>query len=407
MTARLAFLIGSGVSCAAGLPGTGPITASVLRPRQRCFPLWESATTASSFLDLLAKEQERLLRRLRSTRSVNYEDLYYLAAQVSDSEVGEFENAAVESLVRGLVRKLTANEAVFRPHDEEPFKNEKGYWRRRVVRLADQSTLWIKRTVQAELSKGASSPRALQALVDAGHREDFAVDVFTLNHDTLLETLWRDSGVRFEGGFRPVAHVNNACYLAEYPEVTVWDARAYEARDQQKPCFFKLHGSLDWWSIPHPDVDFLPPAKVDGDPFHIPSRNPRHGRGNYLLPAEPEPVILVGTFNKMLAQARGDSFLDLLCLLRRRLADTTRLMVSGYGFGDKGINGILIEWLSHPGNRMLWIDPDHEQTLSWGRPAAEALRRAAQRQQLDGWRCGFEETSFEDISAWAKAGRST
>jgi hypothetical protein len=404
MMRRLQFLIGSGVSLAAGLPSTQAITSRVLQGYQDEIGLrGRHAANARAFLTLLEREQRLLLRRLDRPRAVNYEDLYYLAGQIVDADIGEFENPAVESFVRELARKLSTQGSYLRERDTAA-RAKKGYWREQVMDLARLSADYIKQVVVEELAKGECSLEAMRVLVDAGRQEELPVDVFTLNHDVLLERCWRAKGVAYEDGFRPVADVNAVCYLAEYPEVTVWDSRAYGIVDCARPCIAKLHGSLDWWNIPHPDVDFLPPARVDGDPFHIRSRNARHSLGPYLFPAEREPVILVGTFNKMLAQARGDSFLDILCLFRHRLATSTRLVISGYGFGDKGINGILIEWLARPTSRALLITPDPEGTLASGRPAVEALSRALERGQLVAWSRGFERCSFAEIAAWESSG---
>lgn len=397
----LAFLIGSGVSCAAGLPGTKGLTQAILNPSNNAFNPFEPTETLSAFMRILADEQSRLLERLGNRRPVNYEDICYLAAQIADSEVGEFENAAVETFVDKLAHELANQEERFKEPDD-PEWGQEGYWRGRVYRLAVSSVRTIKQTVARELSQEAPRPDALRVLADTARCGEVGLDVFTLNHDTLLETLWNLEGISFEDGFRPVADVRSNCYLAAYPEVTVWSAQAYDANCSTRPSLFKLHGSIDWWSLPHPDIDFLPPAKVKGDPFHILAR-PEHRAGSkYLLPAELEPIILVGTFNKMLYQARGDSFLDLLCLFRRRLASADRLVISGYGFGDKGINGIIIEWLTSPHHRVLLIDPAPEDTLDRGRGAVQSLVRAKARGQLTMWKGGFEDFEFPAVLAWAK-----
>jgi hypothetical protein len=397
----LAFLIGSGVSCAAGLPGTAELTQAILSPSNDAFNPFEPTETLSAFTRLLAEEQSQLLKRLGNNRLVNYEDICYLAAQIADSEVGEFENAAVETFVDKLASELMNQKERFQEPDH-PAWGQEGYWRGRVNRLAVSSVRTIKQTVVRELSGDARHPDALRILTDAARCGEVSLDVFTLNHDTLLETLWNLEGTSFEDGFRPVVNVRSNCYLAAYPEVTVWSPQAYDARWSTGPSLFKLHGSIDWWSLPHPDVDFLPPAKVKGDPLHIPARPEHRAWGNYLPPAELEPIILVGTFNKMLYQARGDSFLDLLCLFRRRLASTDRLVISGYGFGDKGINGIIIEWLTSPGHSALLIDPTPEDTLDRGRGAVQSLVRAKERGQLVTWTGGFEEFEFPAVLAWAK-----
>jgi len=54
--------------------------------------------------------------------------------------------------------------------------------------------------------------------------------------------------------------------------------------------------------------------------------------------------MLVGGFNKILNYT-GGVFADLFCAFRSALYRTTELVISGYGFGDKGVNRAIIEWL--------------------------------------------------------------
>lgn len=54
-------------------------------------------------------------------------------------------------------------------------------------------------------------------------------------------------------------------------------------------------------------------------------------------------------------------FLELHYRFHRALGETTRLIVSGYGFGDKGINNRVIDWMCSPSSnsarKMILIDP--------------------------------------------------
>jgi hypothetical protein len=111
-------------------------------------------------------------------------------------------------------------------------------------------------------------------------------------------------------------------------------------------------------------------------------------------------MILSGAFNKVLAQARGDSFLDLLCLFRARLRRAGHLVLSGYGFGDKGINSVILEWLSHEEKGLMWIDPEPGRTLQLGRPAMQALTRGIGRKQVTVVASGFQQVSWDAVEYW-------
>ena len=69
----------------------------------------------------------------------------------------------------------------------------------------------------------------------------------------------------------------------------------------------------------------------------------RNGQPRQLIGFYARPMLLVGTYNKMRHYTSG-IYADLYFELRRALRETERLIVCGYGFGDKGINRQLIEW---------------------------------------------------------------
>ena len=73
---KIAFLIGSGFSHAAEMPSTAYITDNILSQNE-CF---------SSFAKYLKCFIEAYYSKKIVNRPVNYEDIYYLASQICDSE---------------------------------------------------------------------------------------------------------------------------------------------------------------------------------------------------------------------------------------------------------------------------------------------------------------------------------
>jgi hypothetical protein len=81
-------------------------------------------------------------------------------------------------------------------------------------------------------------------------------------------------------------------------------------------------------------------------------------KGERQLPSEGRPMLLAGTFNKML-QYTTDIYADLHYQFHNSLRTVKRLVISGYGFGDKGINTQIIEWnYSDPDRKILIIHHD-------------------------------------------------
>ncbi|MHB0980220.1 MAG: SIR2 family protein [Thermoleophilia bacterium] len=289
MADRVAMLIGSGVSCAAGLPGTEQITEVVLAERDLPFLFGVESEALTAFMKILTAEIATVNKELARVRSPNYEDIYYLAAQICDSEFGEFENPAADAFARRLARILQKDRSTFAT--VEPAPGRTPTWQMCVIALAEAAQRLIVGDIRKALSSrdGVDSSK-MHVLIDAARTLGDRLDVFTLNHDTLLEEAWVCSGVPFEDGFRPVQEVNAASRLAEHPEVTTWHRDAYLG-SRPGPALFKLHGSLDWWRFDNPGVEYLPPTKIDGDPRYIPRREP--GPGPFVPPARPEPEILV------------------------------------------------------------------------------------------------------------------
>ena len=54
--------------------------------------------------------------------------------------------------------------------------------------------------------------------------------------------------------------------------------------------------------------------------------------------------MLLGTFNKM-RDYFSPPYCDLWQAFRERLQQIDRLFVSGYSFGDKGVNSVVTDWL--------------------------------------------------------------
>ena len=64
-----------------------------------------------------------------------------------------------------------------------------------------------------------------------------------------------------------------------------------------------------------------------------------------LLDTPGRPELLVGTFNKMHPYT-ASVFADLHCHFHKCLRQVNSLICCGYGFGDKGINTKLAEWIN-------------------------------------------------------------
>jgi hypothetical protein len=349
---KITFLLGAGASMPAGLPGTAAITDRVLagndiwRHTDQRFYLGTSPgpslrpgdpQMARELAEELAAVAKSFFPRVGITRAVNYEDIQYLARQIADCLIGEYENPGLAALIDQLAAKLTGGDLEM--------------LRQRANMTAD----YITDIACGLLGSRNRNPSCLQMVVEACTDTTIPpVDVVTLNHDTLLEKGLRRARVAYGDGF-----------TRQFGEVMIW-TDSYPA---DAPRLFKLHGSLDWIRLAldegqgryQADVRALKP-----DIYHL-----RDPSGNLLdFPLnDGRPLLLVGTFNKLYDYAAGVHG-DQHTRFRARLRNTDRLVVAGYGFGDKGINRAVIEWLVNPGEkRMVVVHPDPAALASGSRYA--------------------------------------
>jgi hypothetical protein len=166
-------------------------------------------------------------------------------------------------------------------------------------------------------------------------------DVVTLNHDTLLERTFRENGIEVEDGFgddrdAPVG-------------VPVWVGYALE-KPVPRVRLVKLHGSIDWWTIAPPEKGSDIVARVE-EPFRLVDHT-----GTLWDTPDARPRMLIGTTNKMLDYVRPLN-IDRLAVFRRSLLRCHGVVVSGYSFRDKGVNGLLADWCWRRSGQLVVVAP--------------------------------------------------
>lgn len=210
------------------------------------------------------------------------------------------------------------------------------------------------------------------------------MNIFTLNHDTVLEQSLANNGLKTVDGFGEPKY-----------KVRYWDPDLFE-RENSGVRLFKLHGSVNWFQ-------FMPDARepdrrsigitLDSDIWH--TNNPQ---GKMQEPTDGRPLLLVGTFNKMLRYTSG-IYAELHYQFFRSLRHTRCLVVCGYGFGDKGINTQIVDWIySSSDHKMFIVHPEPEKL--------KRIARFAISENWDVWNTQnklivitkpIEDTSWQDI----------
>ena len=221
--------------------------------------------------------------------------------------------------------------------------------------------LYIADTVAHMLSRPPQRLDHLGVIVDAC-TELPQVDLVTLNHDLVLEAALRERAVPFADGFE---QTND--------DVRLWTDTWSDARVR----LLKLHGSLDWWGYqdPHePWRGWITTRYVGNDPMHA-------SRRGFDLPHNFRPIILTGTFDKILAYETW-IYPDQHLRFHEGLRDTRRVVVIGYSFGDKAINTRLIGWLARSRDHKLVVCHQSEDAVR--RQARGAVANAWSRWRAEG-----------------------
>ena len=328
---RAAFFFGAGISRASGKPLASDIMQSALSGHyhlhsdQNFYPGLESnpafvdtvTPTVQQFLAVtrdIAADYIAELARTPTPRHPHYEDLFSLAYQASRPEVDHSPNLAVVE----FLRRLRAETSHLHTGFEGPTGSD-GF-----MGLAEAACHFLHWVVYHMLTSGAH-PRAGLDPVTAVAAQVDELDVFTLNHDVLIENQCRAHGIGCEDGF--------ADRRGELRAFSGWPDNARE-----KARLFKLHGSVNWFLYNFPGWA-RQYAIPDSDAFHSHDQN-----GNLVRPEEWKPAFLSGTVVK--EQLYGIGFFgDLFGAFRRHLASHVHLICCGYGFGDPGINSRIDQWL--------------------------------------------------------------
>ena len=282
--------------------------------------------------------------------------------QIREEQSGNFENAALVPLVRELQQRFKGVD---------------------LLAVSAEAMTYISSVVRTMLSRRPERLDYMRCLTDACRSEVLGpIDIFTLNHDTLIEGELHRAGIQYTDGF-----------AIETDSCDYWDRSAFESPEHPVR-LGKLHGSLDWFAF-HPDPQ-NPRRQMFGRPANLDPWHTTNFAGQLQWPDGGTAAVLVGAHNKLL-EYTGRIFNDLFCAFRSALSSADRLIVSGYGFRDKGVNQSIVEWLHESVERRLLLI--HRDPLNVEGHARRAIRRefrtaGGQIVRIKKW---FEEASVADL----------
>ena len=147
------------------------------------------------------------------------------------------------------------------------------------------------------------------------------------------------------------------------PDAAEFDLKTFDGGHPFRVRLLKLHGSINWFRYKTAGGRELAVKVLTNDPDHV-----KGADGEDLLPPQ-NRLLLAGTTNKELAYGSG-VFLELMFQFHKRLKETDLLIVSGYGFADKGINNRLWAWLdARAKNRLVILHRDYDHLRRTAKPS--------------------------------------
>ncbi|KAB2878609.1 hypothetical protein F9K33_12505 [bacterium] len=348
----VSFLFGSGISISGGLPSTSAITEFLLSTKKvfhhtdNTF-IFDEPRIFLTKKDEIVQRVQKLLDILRSSidqnfeppLTINYEDIYALADEIDRKR---YRNPLVRKFLKEIdpqLRKLLSKDEdrildnLYAEQLGIPLYLTEDYSFDELISWAKD---YIHYGVEQLLWKEPKSLDYLHSILEACKDDQINIKaIFTLNHDLFLEQLLTN---HIEIGFN---EAND--------DIQLWNSNKFTDNHNRIP-LLKLHGSINWHNF-----------KVKGVyRLGIPTRTDWN---HYKTYESQKSVILIGSSNKV-SDYYQDTFFELHNLFKKYLFQSDYLIISGYGFGDIGINLRISEWLINGRHRkVILIHPDPKSVL--------------------------------------------
>ena len=362
MPNRALLLVGAGTSCAAGYPATDKITERVMSGREVFFHtdghfyLGDNGDDRSSQVRV-AREIIEIL--IPPDRFVTYEDAFTLVDKLRTDYHSDLTPFSSDVLHLASAVKLIQQR-----------------YRDPLLSLSDpgeamSSALdFITDVTVGMLLAAARNPELdtswLSLFSDVSEAPEFnGVDIFTLNHDKLLEDYFSGRSVDTLDGFSD----------PEDRGISFWMPDLLRSDPPPKIRLHKLHGSIDWfWVSIHGDTaeiidipGFGPTESYRRFPFLAKVADVDFAMTNGNWPGDGKPAVGVESGRPSVLIGRETKFrsysvspyLTLLGRFRELLDAQQRLVVIGYSWQDVGVNRLIDEWqMGSDDKRILYYTVD-------------------------------------------------
>ena len=268
-------------------------------------------------------------------RKITYEDIFYLVQQARADE-WETENPAIHLFINETRRYI-------RSISDGLYSNE-------YFMILSETYNYIEDVIREKLSRPSdgASPRIIESIC-----KEFNIScIVTLSHDVHLEKFLGSQGILLADGFS-----DDTSSVVRH-----WNGD-FSSRKNKIP-FLKVHGSISWFeNLKTSEIVML----------HNTQQIDYSVIDDFFRGVGARPNMLIGTFNKISEYTRG-MFLDIYYNFRCKMNKADTMIICGYSFGDKAINGEIIYWYGNkPGRRFVIIHHCPKRLIENARPAIQRL----------------------------------
>lgn len=390
MTNKILLFLGSGVSFPSGLPDTKTITERILNEKwyehtdmnfykgehpNEHYRKYDITPRIQKFLIILKEFSDPYFLSRRQSET-NYEDLFYLCQQIEDNELFEIDNPLIDPFIKQLQFKLIGMD-IFPSIPPTNKIIDLKYLSNRAMALI-QCVVWNSLYFDGY-------PVGLDLILELKENIKF-MDIATLNHDLLLEKVLHENKIDYVDGFG-----------SPEGQIRYFDPTVYDNDSEVK--LFKLHGSLNWYRfrITENNLTFDKYGlALANDIWHLKDDN-----GHFVTNLDGKPLFLTGSYNKMLDYNFG-IYRIIHSKFDQALARNKIIIMSGYGWNDRGVNGRIFEWLgSSMDNRLILLHENPEDLKRYSRSALwhryDELVKGGKLIPIEKW---FSDVSFSEISKY-------
>jgi len=364
---NISLLVGAGISYHTGIPKMDELTNHILNgivSEGHTDYIKNPNGNIIAFLNIIKDEIIDYYKILNIEYNINYESIFDVIDQIDNVLRQRNDNPAISQLIKKLL-KLYDNEL-----------NE-------IKNVCHDSILYIKSVLLSYLNS-SQCPYYFNIFEKIQELSNKPLNIFTLNHDNLLENFFGKNLIKFIDGFEfnPAANYS------------LWNPNLFDCT--QKIKLLKLHGSISWYRLSEKSNNSktIGYAKFFEKPMGY-KINLTDGKEAEFW----EPIFFLTGINNKYLDYNSSIFLRLFYYFQKLLDSTNNLIVSGYSFGDNGINLRLIDWFINDSNRkLIIICPNKDSLISSAKGAMQKRLKDFPSIRLKFIPKCFEKVTIEDIN---------